>query len=162
MKEIWIDIVEYEWKYQVSNKGNIKSLIKNRYLKTYGQDGYKRVNLNWKCYLVHRLVYMSFNNLPLMFKWQNTKTLVLHKNDNRDDNRLENLFLWNQTDNMRDMLKKWRRRTWKTMKIKIWYSDIDEIKCLYNKWKTIYEIGDIYWVSYATISRVINNKIWIK
>lgn len=43
--------------------------------------------------MVHRLVYCVFNNIDLLFTGHNTKNLICHINDIRNDNRLENLFI---------------------------------------------------------------------
>ena len=44
--EIWKDIPNYEGLYQVSNIGNVKSLINKCILRNfYDKDGYKIVNL---------------------------------------------------------------------------------------------------------------------
>lgn len=46
MKEIWKDIEGYEGLYQVSNLGNVYSLISNKILKTRkNRGGYVVVNL---------------------------------------------------------------------------------------------------------------------
>lgn len=91
MTEIWITIKEYN-EYQVSNWGRVKSLKfgKERILKpSKDKDGYLMVNLckdgKGKMFKVHRLVAEAFlpnpNNLPE----------VNHKNEIKDDNRVENL-----------------------------------------------------------------------
>ena len=102
MQEEWRDIGGYEGLYQISNIGNVKSLgrlvnYKNKgkkwqegkILKPLNKRGYLCVGL-WKNgyiknYSVHRLVAQAFipnpNNLPQ----------VNHKNEIKDDNRVENL-----------------------------------------------------------------------
>jgi hypothetical protein len=160
--EIWKDVIGYEWKYMISNKWNVLSLISNKLLSFSDVDWYKRVWFWSKSYLVHRIVFCSFNNLSLEFKWQRSKTLVLHKNDIRHDNRLENLFLWTQKDNVRDMMDKWRMRRGRVQKVKIWFDDIPEIRKKYEELKNIYKVAPLFWVSYATISRALCGKIWKK
>ena len=102
MKEIWKDIKGYEGLYQVSNLGKIKSLSrkifngKNYYISkekilkpAKDKDGYVQVllykNNRHKTYKVHRLVAMAFipnpNNLPQ----------INHKDENKQNNRAENL-----------------------------------------------------------------------
>lgn len=89
--EIWKDVKEYEGLYQVSNLGRVKSVRKNVIMSTPKnlKDGYLRVNLkrngSQKQCLVHRLVATAFienpNNLPF----------INHMNEDKCDNRIENL-----------------------------------------------------------------------
>jgi len=102
MKEIWKDIPGYEGYYQVSNKGNIKSLErqkksgqgyfyrKERILKKILMStGYHFVHLckgkNIKMTSCHRLMATAFIPNP------ENKPQINHKNGNKTDNRLENL-----------------------------------------------------------------------
>lgn len=60
--EIFKEIKWYEWKYQISNLGNVKSLISNKILKLRNRlDWYYQVALykKWKPkeFLVNRLVW---------------------------------------------------------------------------------------------------------
>ena len=94
--EIWKDIEGFEGLYQVSNLGRVKSLGNGltwkteRILKTVRtKDGYLKLVLSKnnvrKYFRVHRLVAQAFipnpDNLPE----------VNHKNEDKTDNRVENL-----------------------------------------------------------------------
>lgn len=102
MLEEWKDIHNFEGLYLISNLGNVKSierykrnnngiqLVRERLLALNpDKDGYLRVCLSKNgihyAKSVHRLVAESFipnpNNLPV----------VNHKNENKQDNRAENL-----------------------------------------------------------------------
>lgn len=95
MREEWRPLVGYEGLYEVSNRGNMKSLNYRRTGKegilkaVKDKDGYLRVQL-WKdgkrkMYAVHRLVAQAFlpnpNNLPI----------INHKDENKQNNKVENL-----------------------------------------------------------------------
>ncbi len=110
--EIWKDIIRYEWHYQVSSLGNVRSIKGGRLLdlvKCKRNNGYLRVSLirDWvlKTPNVHRLVAEAF----LWLDRDNIKILVCHKDDVKSNNRVDNLFLWSSKDNIMDMINKWRR-----------------------------------------------------
>lgn len=101
--EIWKDVPGYDGLYQVSNLGNVKSLnrfvirgcnsvfINGKYLKPTSTHGYLKVilsnNSSKKSIKVHQLVAMAFlNHTP-----NGNVFVVDHINDNKTDNRLENL-----------------------------------------------------------------------
>lgn len=105
--EEWRDVYGYEGLYKVSNYGRIKSLkklIRRDYKhnkqanvwkddcilrRTYTKYGYTRITLTkdkiHKSYHIHRLVAMSF--IPNL----DNKPYINHKNEIKDDNRVQNL-----------------------------------------------------------------------
>ena len=86
MEEIWKDVKGYEGLYQVSNFGNVKSLIRNKILKlSYSHNGYRLVSLRRKTFRVHRLVAEAFISNPNNFSWVN------HKDENKENNCVDNL-----------------------------------------------------------------------
>jgi hypothetical protein len=94
MKEIWKDVVGFEGRYQVSNKGNVKSLHflghnKERLMKlSEHHTGYLIVQLGKrpaKNYLVHQLVASAFI-IPV-----EGKKFVNHIDGNKHNNCVENL-----------------------------------------------------------------------
>lgn len=98
--EFWKDIEGYEGLYQISNIGQVKSLISNKILKPDNRlDGYSQIKLSKdgerKNFLIHRLVAEAF--LP------NEEGLpeVDHINDDNSDNRVCNLQWISKVENNR-------------------------------------------------------------
>lgn len=109
MEEVWKDVEGYEGKYQVSNMGRVRSLDmvvasvhpktgepiayhqEGRILQQNDHKGYRRVSFTTggretkRYYFVHRLVARAF-----VGGWFRGAQ-VNHKNEQRDDNRAENL-----------------------------------------------------------------------
>lgn len=106
--EEWRPVVGYEGLYEVSNLGRVRSL--DRYVKGKGEsyrlhkgkvlspgiksDGYLIVNLQRRMFYVHRLVTEAFlpnpDNLPE----------VNHKDEDKTNNRVDNLELCDHKYNM--------------------------------------------------------------
>lgn len=98
MIEIYKDIQGYEGKYQISNLGNVYSLITNKILKPrLTLDGYYQVDLckdGVKRHLyIHRLVAQSFLDNPKNYK------IVNHKDENSMNNIVSNLEWCDSTYN---------------------------------------------------------------
>lgn len=98
-EELWVPVTGYEGRYSVSNFGKIKSHIykKDRILKaTKLKTGYLDVQLQVgkiiKHQLVHRVVLSSFLG--------SSNLCACHKNNVKDDNRLENLYWASHAENM--------------------------------------------------------------
>jgi len=167
-QEVWKDIVWYEWLYQVSNLGRVKSL-KRWLLKTHNRkDGYIGVwlykNNRDKKYLLHRIVYMSFNNLSLDNYNPYEKTCVCHIDDNPSNCKLSNLFLWTHKDNMNDRDNKSRlNNSWlQNHNSKLLFNDIIRIQVLFSLKKIkildikINTIAQMYSINTRTIYKYIN------
>lgn len=104
MEEIWKNIEGFNGKYQISNKGNVKSFARHKngiiMKPKLDKDGYLIVQLSMgkrgssKMCSIHRLVAEAF-----ITKLED-KPIVNHINGDRKDNRVENLEWcdnsWNQ------------------------------------------------------------------
>ena len=88
--ETWLPVAGYENLYEVSSLGRVRSLVSGRVMRpAKNRYGYLKVNLykngKHKTHTVHRLVATAFLENPLNLPQVN------HKNERKDDNRVENL-----------------------------------------------------------------------
>lgn len=115
MTETWKNIINYEGKYMVSNLGRVKSIVwrgvKKETLFTpwLNKNGYPMVSLRKNGektgYSIHSLVWEAFNG-PVPDGLQ-----INHINEDKTDNRLENLNLMTPSENCR-----WGTRTKRIVK----------------------------------------------
>jgi hypothetical protein len=102
-KEVWKSIPNYEGLYEVSSLGRVKSLYINRCLNPYISARYYCVGLSkngvQKNKRVHQLVAEMFlNHTPC-----GMKLVIDHINGNPLDNKVENLQLISQRQNISKM-----------------------------------------------------------
>ena len=106
MQEVWKDIPNYEGLYQVSDHGRVKSLkrervVKDKILNSYlDRYGYSRLFLckegKRKTVYIHQLVAMTFlNHIP-----NGHEIVVDHIDNDKSNNRIENLQLITQRENV--------------------------------------------------------------
>lgn len=103
MEERWMPVLGYEHGYEVSDKGQVRSLFRSQRLLKPASDkqGYQRVMLydesgrQAKGHVIHRLVASAFLSNPLGLPWVN------HKNGIKRDNSLENLEWCDRAGNVR-------------------------------------------------------------
>ena len=109
MKEIWKDIPGFEGRYQVSNLGIVKSLIRPYQIKSIvlkpmvNKSGYLYIHLYKDCKqhhkFIHRLVLRTFTgSCPVGMETR-------HLNGIKADNRLENLRWDTKSENGKDRVK---------------------------------------------------------
>lgn len=96
MVEEW-KIIEGYTNYEVSNLGNIRNIKKNKTMTIYYRKGYCLVKLSEnnvsKEHKVHRLVAKAFIDNP------NKYLCINHKDENKSNNRVDNLEWCNHTYN---------------------------------------------------------------
>lgn len=141
MKEFKNNLVSRDGKV-FSNKGKEKGFDVG--------NGYKRVGIDNRTYYIHRLVYCVFNDIDI-----NGDFVIMHKNDNKTDNRLDNLMIGSQKENMHDAIKKGRFNRKFTMDI------VTEIKDMASYGCTQSEIAKKYNVNQGIISKILNNKSYL-
>lgn len=104
MNEIWKGVVGYEGRYLISSTGKLKSIIDNKEKLMNGSiitKGYLLYSLSWKLknktnsYTAHQLVAQAFLGHII----GGYKLVVDHINDNKLDNRVENLQIISQREN---------------------------------------------------------------
>lgn len=115
MKEIWKDIMGYEGAFQVSNLGNVRAVKGKKVLSFIEtQPGYLEVKLFYhysrQRFRVHRLVAETFIPNPMDL------TIVNHRDNNKHNNRVDNLEWCTQAYNVvyskRDLKDKTDFKEW--------------------------------------------------
>ena len=103
-QEIWKDIPNFEGLYLISTNGYVKSLITNKILKTgLWVSGYKVVNLYKNKKSHHRSIHQLMAETFLDHKPNKYKIIVDHKDNDKMNNRLDNLCLTtNRNNSMKD------------------------------------------------------------
>ena len=113
MKEVWEDIKAYEGSHQISNLGRVRSLerrifrsdgqtrlLKNKMLSlSLNKTGYLKITINknsvLKTHIIHHLVWDHFGHKER----DRHRIQIDHINENKTDNRIENLQLLTNREN---------------------------------------------------------------
>ncbi|MGW8116577.1 endonuclease [Staphylococcus xylosus] len=173
MKEVWVDVKGYEGLYQVSNKGNVKTLYRE-VLKSNGtiQVVHERImkqrkgtylnvklckNGEYKCKSVHKLVLTAFD-------FNSDKNLVVnHKDGNKYNNCLSNLEWLTIKQNTKHAYDNGLcKRGSKHGLAKLKEKQVIEIRRLYDVENcTQRELAYKFNVSQRTIFNIVNKKVWV-
>ncbi|CAB4159127.1 NUMOD4 [uncultured Caudovirales phage] len=92
MTEIWLPAPGLEGRYEVSSEGRIRNARRNTLVAPVAYNGYARINArvlgtnSSRSYSLHRLVCTAFHGPP-----PTPRSVVMHLNDIRWDNRASNL-----------------------------------------------------------------------
>lgn len=165
--EIWKVVKGYTGLYEVSNRGQVRSVDrvdtytlrgtlckrtrKGRLLKSCAdKDGYERVHL-WKdgssrMRVVSRLVARAFISNP------NKLPVVMHKDDDPSNNSKKNLKWGTYKDNSRDMVDKGRNVVWNKLIEEGQHSRICDLRA--KGWKTS-KIANKYGVGYKVVWNIL-------
>lgn len=159
--EIWKDIPWYEWRYRVSNIGNIISMINNHWdkrtllLKTTKSYWYLRINLLKRYTSIHRIVAKVFIPNP------ENKPFVNHKNWIKDDNRAENLEWCTSSENLihaynvlwRKKPMTWLWKFWISHPRAQWVIQISKEWNFIKKWDSIMDAQRQLWIHQTNITQ---------
>lgn len=127
----WKSIINWH-NYQISSNGQVRNIITKKILKPYICGGYYSVYLSnngsKKQFTIHRLIAVTFIPNP------NKLPMVDHVNNNRLDNRIENLRWVTGKENSQSYVKNFKQK--KFVKI----LQYDKKGNLIKEWDTLYEI----------------------
>lgn len=103
--KVWLPVVGYEGRYEVSDRGDVRSLLTNRILKQMiDKKGYPRVSLygvnTKKTLRVHLLVLEAFVGAR-----PNADVEGCHYDDDKSNNQVDNLRWGTRSDNAHDRIR---------------------------------------------------------
>lgn len=165
------DIPGFNGFYKIDKQANIFSKNGEYKMKPFKHSWwYLRVSLckNWiaKTYYLHRLMGATFLGLDI----NNENDLICHKDDNKQNNSIENLFIWSFKDNMQDMIKKWRQSIWinhqiksrgeLSKKSKITNEQAKQIKKQIQEGIKLRIIAENIWTNLSIVKNISCGKAW--
>jgi hypothetical protein len=160
MSEVWVSLIGFKFKYEVSNKGRIRNQY-GRYLcgPKLSSKGYLRVNLRLengepKVFYLHQIIASIF------VQNKNNKEQVNHKDGNKLNNKACNLE-WVTNQENRDHAVKHGLHARGEVCSKFTNENIIEIRRLYdNKILSQYKIAKLFNSRQQTISKIVRREAW--
>lgn len=164
MTEVFKEIKGFEGRYEISNLGNVKSLLTGKLMKLgITPFGYLRVNLRYancrkyKSYFVHRLVASAFIPNPKNYKEVN------HKDSNRQNNKVTNLEWCTREENIRHSFKfgNASNKGLRNPNAKLNLEDVEAIKAL-AKTNRFYhkKIAKFFRISSSMVDNIVKGNNW--
>ena len=163
--ELWKSVVGYEGLYEVSDKGNVRSLDristdgsrrKGRMLKPRGAR-YLFVTLSREAIkalpYVHRLVLEAFSGPPPV------GTVGCHRDDNPRNNRLENLYWGTSAENRADAIRNGRIVLSQESAL-LTESDVRRIRQLRAEGATQRSVAETFGITEGTVWAMTNGRTW--
>ncbi len=165
--EQWKDVVGYEGLYEVSNKGRVKTFVRqHKILKTpLNQHGYPYTGLTkdgkHNTYLVHRLVAIAFlpNN-------DHDKIFVNHIDGNKANSNVENLEWCTVKENNNHAVQN-GLKTYENAKgegntsAKLSGQQVLEIRLLHSsKSMSRSAISTKFDIAKSTVTRIVSRRLW--
>lgn len=155
MLEVWKKAKTEKGNFQVSNMGSIREVIPEGYKMRLdyksAKRGYLTISLAGTPYRVHRLVAQAFLENPL------NKPEVNHKNNTKNDNRVENLE-WVTSQENRFHCQQWREENSHLMNYNRPNFQVEDIIAIFEQYESgqpISEICKLFGVSDSLISWVL-------
>lgn len=168
MEEIWKGLtyqgVDYSWRLEISNLGQLRNAKTKHIYKTSLTKGYCQVPVsikgNHKAFFIHRCVAETF-----IENTYDKNMVVNHKNGVKTDNFVENLEFVTQSENMSHAVK----TGLKPSGVESHYSKllISDIEFIIKNYKSrdkefgVKALAAKYSVHKKTISRIVNGETYI-
>lgn len=124
-------------------------------------DGYISHSMKYRGnqyqFMVHRMVYVFFNGPESL----SAGRVINHLDGDKGNNRIENLELVTQSDNIRHSLRTGLKRIVNNNTTKLTWDEVDLIRMLYNEGEySQRDLAKMYGVSQSNIGQIVSYKTW--
>ena len=169
-EEIWLPCPGYEWNYEVSSHGRVRSLGNDTYHRgakvlkqNLGNKGYYTLRLTYspgkkKCELVHRLIAKAFIQNP------DDKPCVNHIDGNKLNNAVDNLEWATIKENNAHAVRSGLCPLGEEKAMsKLTWEDVQYIRAHHIPWDRNFggrALARRFGVSNVTVIKILNNEYW--